>query len=72
MEPELYIVSRSSDRSQGLTVDWSGANPIIYATTTGSKLVKFADTGAGSTFTILQLQPRTQPSVELHSLLLHW
>jgi hypothetical protein len=38
----------------GLTVDWSGANPMLYATTAdGKNLVGIMDTGAGSAATIL-------------------
>ena len=37
----------------GLAVDWSGANPVIYATTTegttaGNRVIKIIDTGSGS------------------------
>jgi hypothetical protein len=39
--------------ARGLTVDWSGANPVIYATTTGNKVVTITDTGIGSAFTDL-------------------
>jgi len=38
----------------GLAVDWSGANPVIYATTAdGKNLFKITDTGSGSTVTVL-------------------
>jgi len=42
----------------GLVVDYSGTNPIIYATTfetntTGNRIIKITDTGAGSTATTL-------------------
>lgn len=40
----------SSAGARGLTVDWSGINPVIYATTTGNKLVTITDTGSGATF----------------------
>ena len=49
----------TSTGSKGLTVDWSGANPVIYATTNGlpastpNKLVRVVDVGATSAFTIL-------------------
>jgi hypothetical protein len=39
-----------------LTVDWSGANPTIYATTgetSANRLVEITDTGAGSAYTTL-------------------
>ena len=42
--------------ARGLAVDWSGANPVIYATTSESslnRLVKITDTGSGSTATLL-------------------
>ena len=42
--------------ARGLTVDWSGANPILYATTTESNnnsLISISDTGSASTPTIL-------------------
>lgn len=40
--------------ARGVTVDASGANPVVYATTAdGSKLVKVIDAGAGSAFTTL-------------------
>ncbi|MCX6303525.1 MAG: T9SS type A sorting domain-containing protein [Bacteroidetes bacterium] len=55
-----YTISLgTSTGSKGLTVDWSGANPVIYATTIGSptsapnKLVKVVDVGIASTFTVL-------------------
>src|SRR5438552_18700022 len=45
---------------RGLTVDWSGANPIIYATTTATTanlLIKVTDTGSGSTATTIATAP---------------
>ncbi len=39
--------------ARGLTVDWSGTNPTLYATTTNNKLVLITDTGSGSTATDL-------------------
>lgn len=42
--------------ARGLAVDFSGANPVIYATTTDAtlnRLVKITDAGAGSTATLL-------------------
>lgn len=44
---------------KGLTVDWSGPNPVIYATTntlptsTPNKLIRVEDIGASSVFTIV-------------------
>src|ERR1700757_120148 len=47
----------------GLVVDYSGANPVIYATTFdagGNRVIKITDTGAGSTAsTILAATPNT-------------
>ena len=42
----------------GLAVDWSGANPVIYATTTesastGNRVITVTDTGSGSTVSTL-------------------
>jgi DNA/RNA endonuclease G (NUC1) len=45
---------------RGLTVDSSGANPVIYATTTttsANSLIKVTDTGASSTATTLATAP---------------
>jgi len=45
---------------RGLTVDGSGANPVIYATTavaSGNALIKVTDTGSGSTATTLATAP---------------
>jgi hypothetical protein len=39
--------------ARGLTVDWSGTTPTLYATTTNSKLVSISDTGSGATATDL-------------------
>src|ERR1019366_5642794 len=42
--------------ARGLTVDWSGANPVIYATTaesTFNHIVSIMDTGVVSTVTTL-------------------
>ncbi|MBX2992649.1 MAG: hypothetical protein KF749_15960, partial [Bacteroidetes bacterium] len=38
---------------RGLIVDWSGANPVIYANTSTSVLIQVIDTGAASTATTL-------------------
>ncbi len=46
----------STFTARGLTVDWSGASPVIYATTTATsanKLVAITDTGSGSLASIL-------------------
>jgi hypothetical protein len=45
---------------RGLTVDWSGGNPVIYATTTGTSanfLIAVTDTGAGSTAATIATSP---------------
>jgi predicted extracellular nuclease len=45
---------------RGLTVDGSGANPVIYATTavaSANALIKVTDTGAGSTATTIATAP---------------
>jgi hypothetical protein len=47
---------------RGLTVDWSGVNPVIYATTgtatsSPNLLIKVTDTGSGSTATTLATSP---------------
>ncbi len=53
------IASGSSNGARGLAVDWSGANPIIYATTgestasAANKLVSYVDTGTSGTATVL-------------------
>ena len=42
--------------ARGLTVDWSGASPVIYATTaeaSANRVIKITDTGSGSTATTL-------------------
>ncbi len=46
--------------TRGLAVDWSGANPVIYATTTATSannLIKVVDTGSGSTATTIATAP---------------
>ena len=45
---------------RGLLVDWSGGNPVIYATTTtasANALIKVVDAGSGSTATTLATAP---------------
>ncbi|MBB3836745.1 putative extracellular nuclease [Runella defluvii] len=49
-----YVISTVNVR--GLVVDWSGTNPILYATTTetsANKIVKGVDTGASSSMSTL-------------------
>ncbi len=43
--------------ARGLAVDFSGTNPIVYATTTDNKLIRYTDTGASSTATTLFTAP---------------
>jgi hypothetical protein len=53
------IATGSPNGARGLAVDWSGANPVIYATTgesaagTANKIVGFVDTGVTGTATLL-------------------
>ena len=52
----LALGAAAAGGARQLTVDWSAANPIIYATTTeasANRLVDIADTGAGAAFTTL-------------------
>jgi len=56
----LSYTLTSSDVLYFMTADFSGANPIIYATSgesTANKLVTVTDTGAGSTFKSLATAP---------------
>ncbi len=46
-----YTVATNSSR--GLVVDWSGANPVLYATTVTNSLLAITDTGATSPVTLL-------------------
>ncbi len=46
-----YIVNTNAGR--GLVVDWSGADPVLYATTTTNSLIVVADTGAFSPSSLL-------------------
>jgi hypothetical protein len=53
------IASGSPNGARGLAVDWSGVNPVVYATTgesasgTPNKLVGYVDTGITGTATVL-------------------
>lgn len=50
----------SADGARQLTVDWSGANPVLYATTSESsanRLIELVDTGSGSTYLTLATAP---------------
>ncbi len=51
-----YTLGTAAQGAYGLVVDYSGANPIVYATTLeagGNKVIKITDTGAGSAVTVL-------------------
>ncbi len=51
-----YTLSIGTVGARGLTVDWSGSNPVVYATTTestGNRIIKITDTGSGSSYTTL-------------------
>ncbi len=51
-----YTLSAGTVGARGLTVDWSGSNPVIYATTTettGNRIITITDTGLGSGYTTL-------------------
>jgi hypothetical protein len=53
------ILSGSPNGARGLAVDWSGVNPVVFATTgessagTANKLVSYVDTGVAGTATVL-------------------
>ena len=47
------LVPSASTGAIGLSVDWTSANPIIYATTTDNKIVTVIDAGSSSSFTTL-------------------
>ena len=56
----LALGTTSAGGARELTVDWSGANPIIYATTTeasANRLVDVVDTGSSATYTTLATAP---------------
>jgi len=51
-----YTLSVGTVGARGLTVDWTGSNPVVYATTTespGNRIIKITDTGSGSSYTTL-------------------
>ena len=50
----------TADGARQLTVDWSGANPVIYATTSetsANRLIELTDAGSSSPFTVLATAP---------------
>jgi hypothetical protein len=56
----LAVGTGSAGGARQLTVDWSGANPIVYATTTettANRLIDITDTGASAAFTALATAP---------------
>jgi hypothetical protein len=55
-----FSVGGAVNGARGIAVDWSGANPVIYATTaetSASRLVKIVDTGAAATATTIATAP---------------
>ncbi len=49
-----YTLSVGTARgARGVCVDFSGASPVLYATTTDNKVVKITDAGAGSAATVI-------------------
>ncbi len=51
-----YTLGTATQGAYGLVVDYTGANPVIYATTFetgGNRVIKITDTGAGSVATTL-------------------
>jgi hypothetical protein len=56
MAYDLAPGTTSNDGMRQITVDFSGANPVIYGTTaeaSANRLMEVTDTGAGSAFTLL-------------------
>jgi 2',3'-cyclic-nucleotide 2'-phosphodiesterase (5'-nucleotidase family) len=52
----IYTLNVGTTGARGLTIDWSGNHPVIYATTTESsanRLVKITDSVSGAPFTLL-------------------
>jgi hypothetical protein len=52
-----YTLASDTKGAVGLTVDWSGINPIIYATNTDNKIVKIIDEGATSIASVIATAP---------------
>lgn len=53
-----YTLNAGATRgARGLAVDFSGLNPVIYATTTQNELIKIVDSGGGSVATVLATAP---------------
>ncbi len=50
----------AANGANGLVVDWSGANPVIYATSgdaSANRLIKLVDNGMAATYTVLATAP---------------
>jgi len=52
-----YTLASDTKGAVGLTVDWSGTNPIIYATNTDNKVLKIIDEGATSIASVIATAP---------------
>ena len=53
-----YTLNAGATRgARGLAVDFSGLNPVVYATTTQNELIKIIDSGGGSVATVLAAAP---------------
>ncbi len=53
-----YTLNTGTSRgARGLAVDFSGLNPVVYATTTQNELIKIVDSGGGSVATVLATAP---------------
>ena len=53
-----YTLSAGSSRgARGLAVDFSGLNPVVYATTTQNELIKIVDSGGASVPSVLATAP---------------
>lgn len=53
---DALTVGGTDSGARGLAVDFSGANPVLYATSTetsANRLLRFVDLGAGSAYTVL-------------------
>lgn len=50
-----YTLSANGSGARGLVVDWSGSNPVIYATNSATltQILSITDTGSASTATVL-------------------
>jgi hypothetical protein len=58
-----YVLGTGSVGARGLTVDFSGVNPLIYAVTaegSANRLIQISDTGAASSVTTLSTAPANE------------